>query len=90
MTYFTPGERQRLADIILNAVGGDYQSARMPLRADLPVRFKALMSGANATDVLALNTDLTRLNETERLDDGRVPLQLYLGTFLSIFGSAAS
>lgn len=88
MRYLTDEEKLRLEEAILEATGGEYLANRPGLRADLPIGFKAIMSSYPG-DRVTLRSDITKLDETERLDDGRIPLLVYLRSFLSLYGSSS-
>ncbi|MDB5581548.1 MAG: serine protease [Bradyrhizobium sp.] len=86
MGYLADTEVDALIDAII-ALTGDYTVARPGLLAPLPGGFRMLFPNSPVPRV-QLRLDLTKLNRTVRLADGRVPLVAVLRTLLSDFGAA--
>ncbi|MET0630936.1 MAG: trypsin-like peptidase domain-containing protein [Xanthobacteraceae bacterium] len=86
MPYLSAAELNELRDVLSALTQGDYLGVRPALISNLPAPFRAVLPHA-AIPVVQLQLDLTRLNETERLSDGKVPFVLYLQGAVSIFGT---
>ncbi len=79
MGYFTDLELQKFFDAVVTS-GIDYGSARPALIAHIDPYWTGtiLSSDSSLSPIMKLNVDLAKLNETERLVDGTVPLQIWM------------
>jgi endonuclease G, mitochondrial len=87
MAYLSEGEVDQVAQKIVDLLGYDAQIRTVLLRG-IPVAVRGMLQSAPQPIVSAL-LDLGSLNGIDRLDDGSVPLKVFLGNAASLLTGRA-
>jgi len=88
--YFDDDRLRQIRNAVIDGPGYDGRS-RAAFAADIPPRFRSSLpdtSGLSAAAALML--ELGRLNETERLTDGSIPLRAWLRNAVDLSGGGPS
>ncbi|HEX8640830.1 MAG TPA: trypsin-like peptidase domain-containing protein [Allosphingosinicella sp.] len=86
MTYLDDEERKTLFAAVMDLVSYDYAAGRPAPMSRLPGRIRMVMP-QSPLPAVQLDLDLAFLAGIERLEDGKVPLTIYLRSILDLFGA---